>query len=86
MHLDDGGVHLDSFDLDTHDLFPLQALEDMVQNTVLGPAIHAGIDGVPRAEFFRQSAPLAALFGYIEHRRSPPTNKIPKVSISVNTP
>ena len=68
MHLDDGGVHLDSFDLDTHDLFPLQALEDMVQNTVFGPAIHAGIDGVPRAESSRQSAPLAALFGNIEQR------------------
>ncbi len=66
MHLHDGRVHFDCFDLDAHDLFPLQALEYMVQNTILGPAIHAGIDSMPRAETLGQTAPLATLFGNIK--------------------
>ena len=68
MHLDDGRVHFDGFDLDAHDLFPLQTFEDMIQDTVFGPAIHAGIDGVPRAESLGQSTPLATLLGNIEQR------------------
>jgi hypothetical protein len=63
MHLHDGRVHLDGFDLDVHDLLPLQLLEDMIQHAILGPAIHAGIDGMPGAETFGQSAPLTALLG-----------------------
>ena len=47
MHLHDGRVHLDGFDLDVHDLLPLQLLEDVIQHAILGPAIHAGIDGMP---------------------------------------
>ena len=68
MYLHDGRVHFDRFDLNAHDLLPLQTLEDMIQDTVLGPAIHAGIDGVPRAESLGQSAPLAALLSNIEQR------------------
>ena len=50
MDLDDGRVHLDSLNLDADDLFFLQALENLVQNAVLGPTVHARVDGVPRAE------------------------------------
>ena len=48
MHLHDGGVHFDGFDLDAHDLLALQLLEDVLQHAILGPAIHAGVDRVPR--------------------------------------
>lgn len=65
---DDGRVHFHCLDLEAHDLFPVQTLEELPQNIVLGPAIHADIDGVPRTGFLRQSAPLAALFGNIEQR------------------
>ena len=68
MHLDDGRVHLDGLNLDADDLFFLQPLKDLVQNPVLGPAVHAGIDGVPRAKALRQTTPLAALFGNIKQR------------------
>ncbi len=66
MHLDDGGIQFDGFDLDAHDLLALQLFKDLIQNAVLGPAIHAGINGVPRAETLGQSAPLAALFRHLQ--------------------
>jgi hypothetical protein len=50
MHFHNGGVHFDGFDLDAHELLALQLLEDLIQYAILGPAIHAGIDGVPGAE------------------------------------
>ena len=68
MHLDDGRVHLDGLNLDADDLFFLQPLKDLVQNSVLGPTVHAGIDGVPRAKTLGQATPLAALFGNIKKR------------------
>ena len=68
MHLHDGRVHFDCFDLDAHDLFTLQTFEDQIQDTVLGPAIHAGINGMPRAKTLGQSTPLAALLGNVEQR------------------
>ena len=68
MHLYDGRIHLDRLDLDAHNLLPLQSLKDLVQNTALRPAIHAGIDGMPRSEPFWQSPPLATMLRYIEQR------------------
>jgi hypothetical protein len=50
MNLDDGGVHFDGLDLDAHNLLALQHLEDLIEHATFGPAVHAGIDGVPRAE------------------------------------
>jgi len=68
MQLDDGGVQLDRRDLDTHDLLALQLLKDAIQDAVLGPAVHAGVNGVPVAETPGKSAPFAALLGDIEDR------------------
>ena len=68
MHFDDGRVHLHGLDLEAHDLLPLQALEDAIQHAVLGPAVHARVDGVPVAKAFRQSAPLAAMLGHVQQR------------------
>jgi hypothetical protein len=66
MDLDDGRVHFDSLNLDADDLFFLQALENLVQNAVLGPTVHARVNGVPRAETLWQTTPLASLLSNIE--------------------
>ena len=66
MHLDDGAVQRDRFDLDAHDLSMLQPLEHPIQHAQLGPPVHAGVDRVPVAEALGQAAPLAAVLGHIE--------------------
>jgi hypothetical protein len=66
MHLDGGRVQMDGLDLEAHDLLPLQLFKDVVQYAVLGPAIHARVDGVPIAKTLRQSAPLAPLLGHVQ--------------------
>src|ERR1035438_42808 len=68
MHFDGGGVQCDGRDLDAHDLLALQLLKDAVQYAVLGPAIHAGVNGVPVAKTLGKSAPFAALLGDIQNR------------------
>ena len=68
MDLHDGRIDHDRLDLDAHNLLPLQTLKDLVQNTALGPAIHAGIDGMPGPEALGQSPPLATMLRYIEQR------------------
>ena len=44
----------------------MQILKDPVQDSVLGPAVQPGVDGVPVAELGRQASPLAAVFSYIQ--------------------
>ena len=56
----------DRFELDAHYLFSLQAFEYPVEHAVLGPAVHAGVDGVPSAKPRRQPPPLATMFSNIE--------------------
>jgi hypothetical protein len=68
MHLHRGGVQRERLDLDAHDLFHLQLLEDSIQNAVLGRSVHARVDRVPAPEPLRQTAPLATLLSYIKHR------------------
>src|SRR5208283_971777 len=68
MHLDDGRVQLDGLNLDAHDLLALQLLKHAIQHAILGPAVHAGVDGVPVPEPLRQPTPLAALLGDIQNR------------------
>jgi hypothetical protein len=68
MHLDDGAVQRDRFDLDAHDLSMLQLLEHPIQHAQLGPAVHAGVDRVPVAEALGQAAPLAAVLGNVQDR------------------
>ena len=45
----------------------LQLLEHLVQHARLGPAAHARVDRVPVAEPIGKPAPLAALFGHVQH-------------------
>ena len=50
MHLEDSTIHRDDFELNAHYLFALQVFEYPIEHTVLGPAVHAGVDGVPSTE------------------------------------
>src|SRR3990170_7485021 len=68
MHLDGGRVQFDGLALEAHDLLPLQLFKDAIQHAVLGPAVHASVDGVPVAKTFRQAAPLAPLPGHVQQR------------------
>ena len=68
MHLDNGAVEGNRFDLDADDLFFLKLREDPVQHAGFGPAVHAGVDGMPVAEPFRQAPPLAAMFSDEQNR------------------
>ena len=45
-----------------------QSLKDAIQHAVLGPTIHASVDGVPVAKSLRQSAPFAPMLGYVKQR------------------
>ena len=62
-----GAVQGNRLNPDSQYLLPLQGLEDPLQDSVPGPAVHAGIDRVSVAEPCRQSPPLAAVFGSIEY-------------------
>ena len=68
MHLDDGTVERQGFDLDPDDLLVLQGRKDTIQHTCLGPAIHSGVDRMPVTETQRQPPPFAAVFGHIQDR------------------
>ena len=66
MDFDGGRIQAHGLDADAHDLLALQLLEDLIQYATLGPAVHAGVNGMPVAEAFGQSAPLAAMLGDIK--------------------
>ena len=68
MHFDDGTVQPNRLDLDAHDLSMLQLLEYAIEHSVLGPAIHARVDGVPIAESLGQPAPLATVLRHVQNR------------------
>jgi hypothetical protein len=66
MHFDYGAVQSHGFDLDTDDLIVLQLCEHSIQHPILGPPIHAGVDGVPLAESLWKATPFAALLGDVQ--------------------
>jgi len=68
MHFDGGRVQFHGLDLDAQDLLSLQLFKDVIQHAILGPAIHARVDGVPVTKALRQAAPLAALLGDVQQR------------------
>src|SRR5688500_9169757 len=55
-----------SLNPDADDLSTLQLLEQSVQNTDLGPAVHARIDRVPVAKPLWQTAPFAAMLRNVQ--------------------
>ena len=64
--MDFDGGRIQAHGLNAHNLLALQLFEDLIQHAALGPAVHAGVDGMPISEAFGQSAPLAAVLGNIE--------------------
>jgi hypothetical protein len=68
MHLHDGAVERDRFDLDAHDLSMLQLLEHAIHHAQLGPPVHPGVDRVPIAEALGQATPLAAVLCNVQDR------------------
>jgi hypothetical protein len=67
MHLHRSTVQSHRFDLDADDLSVLQLCEYPIEHTALRPAIHAGVDRVPVAKPLGQTAPFAALLGYVQN-------------------
>ena len=67
MNLDSGAVEREGLDLDANDLLLLERFEDAVKDAAFGPSVHSCIDGMPVAESFGQSAPLAAMLGHIQN-------------------
>ena len=68
MNFDGGRIQAHRLEANAHQLFALQLGEDGVQHAALGPAVHARVDGVPRAKTLGQAAPLAAVLGDIKKR------------------
>ena len=66
MNLHNGAIQGHGLDLDADELSTLQLLEQSIQHTALGPAIHARVDRMPVAKAPGQAAPFAAVFGYIQ--------------------
>jgi hypothetical protein len=66
MYLHRGRIQRQRFDLEAHDLFPLQLLKHSIQHTVLSPPVHAHVNGVPVAELLRKTAPFTALLSHIQ--------------------
>jgi hypothetical protein len=67
MNLRNRAVQGHGLDLDTDDLSMLQLLEQSVQNTTPGPAVHARVDCMPVAKALGQAAPFAAVLRYIQN-------------------
>jgi len=55
-------VERNRLDFNGDKLLALEMLENSVESAVFAPSVHPGVNGVPVAEFFRQSAPLTAVF------------------------
>jgi len=66
VNFDAGRIPAHNLDADADDLLVLQLLEDAIQRAALGPAVHAGVNGMPISEALGQSAPRTTLLGDIE--------------------
>ena len=61
-------VDADVINLDIDHVAFLQRCKNTIQHAVFRPAIRPRIDRVPIAEAFRQSSPLAPMFGDVQDR------------------
>lgn len=68
MDFDDSAVQPNRLDPDAHDLSMLQLLKHTIEHPILGPAIHARVEGVPIAESQGQPAPFATVLGHVQNR------------------
>jgi len=71
MDFDGGRIQAYGLDTDAYDLLALPLFEDVIPHAALGPAIHAGVDGMPISEAFGQAAPLTAVLGDLEQGVQP---------------
>ena len=67
MHLHAGAVERNGLNFNGNELLALEMLKDPVERAVFAPAVHAGVNGVPVTEVFRQSAPFTAVFQNIQN-------------------
>src|SRR5512133_2118496 len=68
MYLDYCAVQAHRFDFNTHDLSMLQLFKQAIEHAILGPAVHARVDGMPIAEALGQPAPFTAMLGHVQDR------------------
>jgi len=68
VHLDTGPVRANRLDLDAQAPLPLELPEHPTEHAVLRPSIHSCMGRVPVAELRRQTAPFAAVLGYMGDR------------------
>ena len=52
MHFDSGAIERNMIDLNVDDVVFLQCREDMIQDTLLGPAVGTGVNRERVAELF----------------------------------
>jgi len=52
VHFDGGAIERNMIDLNVDDIAFLQCGEDIIQDTLLGPAVGTRVNRVPVAEFF----------------------------------
>ena len=71
MDFDGGRIQAYGLDTDAYDVLALPLFEDVIPHAALGPAIHAGVDGMPISEAFGQAAPLTAVLGDLEQGVQP---------------
>lgn len=61
MNLDDNAVERKNLAFDNNEPFALKPLKNFGEGAIFTPPIHSGINGVPVAEFFWGSPPVAAI-------------------------
>jgi len=67
VHLHKGAVQRDSLDPHADDPRFLKGRENPYQYPLAGPTAQTGVHGVPGPEMLGQTAPFAAILGYIQH-------------------
>ena len=66
VYFDDGAVGGIGFYLEVDDAFCGQSRQHSGEYSVLGPAVHPFVDGVPLAVGLWQASPFAAVLGYVQ--------------------
>ena len=64
----DDALKAKRFNANSDPVVLLQPVKQLIQHPCVGPAAHSGADHIPFAEAFRQGAPCAARFGYMNDR------------------
>lgn len=68
MDLDACAIKRNDVNFNRNEPFALQSFKNSCKSAVFTPSVHSSIDGVPVAEFFWETPPLATIFRDIEYR------------------